>query len=149
MPKSLIEGFYKCCKCKEDKPLSEFHKCNRPTYDSPSHHHVSVCKDCRKPIDQARMRATVARNRDVVINHYGGKCTCCGEVERMFLTVEHLNGDGAQHRREIGGGGPKLYAWLIWNNFPPGFTILCASCNLGKYRNGGTCPHQEKLAIVA
>ena len=33
-----------------------------------------------------------------------------------------------------------IYDWLKKNNFPPGFQVLCGSCNFakGKY---GSCPH--------
>lgn len=75
----------------------------------------------------------------MVLEHYGGKCACCGEDEWKFLTIDHINNDGAAHRRVV-----KTYitGWLIKNNFPPGFQILCHNCNFTKEAYGG-CPHQE------
>jgi hypothetical protein len=60
--------------------------------------------------------------------------------------MDHINNDGAQHRRPSGGRmkAEKLWKWLIDNNFPEGFQILCWNCNCGKHRNGGVCPHQKK-----
>lgn len=80
-----------------------------------------------------------------VIDAYGGKCACCGETEPIFLSVDHINGDGAEHRRQIGGSA-QLPRWLIQNGFPEGFQILCHNCNMAKHINGGVCPHQLKGA---
>ena len=33
------------------------------------------------------------------IEAYGSKCSCCGESESRFLTFDHINNDGAEHRR--------------------------------------------------
>src|SRR5262252_4538483 len=36
-----------------------------------------------------------------MIAAYGGECACCGETEPVFLTLDHVNGDGAAHRRSM------------------------------------------------
>jgi hypothetical protein len=88
------------------------------------------------------------RLKDECYNAYGGYvCACCGETEPAFLTIDHINNDGAAHRRDVNngirrGGGKKIYSWLIANNFPSGFQILCMNCNWGKARNNGVCPHK-------
>jgi hypothetical protein len=64
-----------------------------------------------------------------VLDHYGHACACCGTTDR--LTVDHVNGDGNQHREQVGGGW-AIYRWIIANNFPPGFQILCRPCNASK-----------------
>ena len=98
-----------------------------------------------------RHRETCRRNdqrlKNLCYEAYGGhRCACCGETEQMFLTIDHMNNDGAEHRRQVvglkRGGGKKIYSWLIANNFPSGFQILCMNCNWGKARNGGVCPHK-------
>ncbi len=38
----------------------------------------------------------------------------------------------------------SLYRWIIKNNFPEEFQILCFNCNSGRHINGGICPHEEK-----
>lgn len=83
--------------------------------------------------------------RTTVLTHYGGKCECCGEDEPLFLTVDHINGGGKKHRQEIGGGGFYLHRWLIKNNFPEGFRILCFNCNCGRSLNKGVCPHHGPI----
>jgi len=85
-----------------------------------------------------------------VIDYYGGKCLCCGEDGLSFLTIDHINEDGAEHRRGIASnfnsrvpGGDHFYRWLESNNFPDGFQTLCYNCNIGKHLNGGACPHRS------
>lgn len=77
-----------------------------------------------------------------VVEAYGGKCSCCGEANLGFLTIDHPNNDGKAHRKQIGGGGYKLYNWLKRNKFPAGFEVQCWNCNCGRAANGGTCPHK-------
>ncbi len=80
------------------------------------------------------------KRRKIVIKHYGDKCKCCGEQTFEFLAVDHILGGGNAHRREVGSGGPMI-EWIITNDFPPGFRILCHNCNqaIGYY---GHCPHE-------
>lgn len=83
--------------------------------------------------------------RDSVYQAYGGyACACCGESERTFLSIDHINNDGAKHRRECNlRTGEQLYRWLARNGFPPGFQILCMNCQWGKRNNNGVCPHRS------
>jgi hypothetical protein len=90
------------------------------------------------------MRTQNAEIRDAAIAAYGGRCTCCGETRTLFLNIDHINEDGAEHRRRIGNGGNHIARWLRAHGYPPGFQVLCWNCNRGKYFNGGTCPHQEE-----
>lgn len=78
-----------------------------------------------------------------ILDHYGTRCVCCGQDEPKFLTVDHIDGKGNEHRKKIKKYGSGFYKWLIDQNFPCGFQILCYNCNMGKYRNGGTCPHKS------
>jgi hypothetical protein len=82
-------------------------------------------------------------------NAYGGaKCACCGEDELVFLTLDHIEENGAEHRKELGGrncGSTAQYRWLKKNDYPPGFQVLCFNCNVAKYRGG--CPHQRKKDV--
>ena len=90
----------------------------------------------------ARKRNT--RLRDQVVAGYGGKCACCGEAEKLFLTIDHVENNGAEMRRNgHGKTSHGLYKWAIKNDFPSTLQVLCMNCNFGKARNGGICPHQE------
>lgn len=75
---------------------------------------------------------------------YGNRCACCGETESAFLTIDHVNNDGAKHRKEIGTTSLDLYRWLRNNNYPDGFQLLCANCHLAKTYLG-ICPHKRRI----
>lgn len=84
-----------------------------------------------------------------VVDHYGGRCACCEEKGLVFLNIDHIDENGAEHRRQIAPhfknrvpGGDHFYRWLEKNNFPDGFQTLCYNCNIGKHWNNGVCPHQ-------
>jgi hypothetical protein len=91
-----------------------------------------------------KMRRYRQSVKDRCFEAYGGYvCTCCKETEKTFLCLDHINNDGHKHRKEIGfRGGIGIYLWLIQNNFPPGFQVLCFNCNQSKRLNGGICAHQ-------
>lgn len=78
-----------------------------------------------------------------VLGYYGFCCACCGENNYEFLSVDHINNDGHKHidKNERRFAGTSLYLWLVKNNFPPGFQILCFNCNFSKGIYG-ICPHQ-------
>lgn len=88
-----------------------------------------------------------------VLAAYGGEnptCACCGEDTVEFLAVDHINGGGNAHRREIKADfGWSFYKWLVDNDYPDGFQLLCHNCNFAKSHYGGVCPHQRKRAEVA
>lgn len=101
--------------------------------------------------ERKRSREYWQQLRHEVIMAYGGYvCACCGETEPMFLSIDHVNNDGAAHRRELGEcddngkglSGGRTWKWLRDNNYPDGFQVLCMNCNHGKARNNGICPHK-------
>jgi len=95
--------------------------------------------DKHKVKEKAKERRMLLKK--TVFDHYGNKCACCGESIKDFLSVDHVYNDGAEHRKEVGSGS-KLYKWLIDNDFPDGFQLLCRNCNWGKHVNNGICPHK-------
>lgn len=92
-----------------------------------------------------KTRDNARRRRLRVLDHYGGKCACCGEGRFEFLAIDHINNDGRAHRLQIGHGSGGIVRWLINENFPKGFRVLCHNCNMamGFY---GACPHQKEGA---
>lgn len=78
-----------------------------------------------------------------VIDHYGGKCFCCGETILDFLCIDHIDGGGNQHRKEQKmSGGSGFHEWLKKNAFPEGFQTACHNCNFSKHKNKGVCAHK-------
>jgi hypothetical protein len=83
-----------------------------------------------------------------VIEAYGGKCSCCGETRIEFLTVEHVNHDGAAHRKLVGAGA-GMYRDLLRRGCPKdGFTVFCWNCQMAT-RYGDECPHKRVSAACA
>lgn len=78
-----------------------------------------------------------------IINHYGGKCTCCGETEIKFLSIDHINNDGYMRRKEESTGTSSFYYWIKRNNYPNYLQVLCFNCNMAK-SFFKICPHKEK-----
>lgn len=110
----------------------------------------AYCELCSVEIRQAQLKKQAVLQkrkndelRDEVYRHYGDCCSCCGESEKLFLQIDHVNNDGNKQRKEIK-VTTQLYRWIIDNNFPDTLQLLCANCNFGKFRNGGICPHQTK-----
>ncbi len=89
------------------------------------------------------------QNKILVMEKYGNKCSCCGEHNLGFLTIEHINGSGRKHRKEIGcSSSGSFYRWLLKHDCPKdNFTILCYNCNCGK-GVGDICPHHKIYPIT-
>jgi hypothetical protein len=85
--------------------------------------------------------------RRTILYHYSGgdiKCVCCNEREYEFLAIDHINNDGAAHRKEVNvKGGIDMYVWIMKNEFPPMFQILCHNCNWSKRHPSGQCIHKR------
>jgi hypothetical protein len=80
-----------------------------------------------KDDENTRNKQYKYNNKLLVMNHYGHKCNWpgCNVTDINFLTGDHINNNGAEHRRKIGTGSDVIHRWLIKNNFPPGFQVLC------------------------
>lgn len=68
-----------------------------------------------------------------IIRHYSPeiKCQHCGNDDARILQIDHINGGGGVHRKQTGSSMGNYY-WIIKNNFPPGFQILCPNCQMIK-----------------
>lgn len=82
-----------------------------------------------------------------ILKHYSNNkliCECCGENDIRFLTIDHINGGGNNHRTAIGTktASHEIHSWIIKNNYPPGFAVLCSNCNSAKSIYG-ICPHKS------
>jgi Tfp pilus assembly protein PilV len=94
--------------------------------------------------NQSKSAASNRKEREqikaVVLSKYSTNgfphCVVCGFSNIDALCIDHINNDGAKHRLEISGkpnfAGTSFYRWLKKNNYPVGFQVLCANCNLIK-----------------
>jgi hypothetical protein len=77
-----------------------------------------------------------AKLKAEIMSHYsGGTVSCtCGYNDIRALSIDHIEGGGTQHRKEIASGG--LYRWLKKNGFPEGYQVLCMNCQfIKRYEN--------------
>jgi hypothetical protein len=75
-------------------------------------------------------------------------CRCCETTYLPHLTIDHIDGHGADTRRRTGQGkGYALYRWLIANDLPSGYQVLCWNCNSAKAHLGecGCQSHHQEL----
>lgn len=155
--------FKTCSKCNTEKPITDFHLIMRGKYRN------SYCKPCGLAVSRewyrspkGRIASSRKRKRyyaahkemfaekkrawlvglwQKIFTIYGDACECCGESESQFLSIDHVNNDGKQHRKDP----RKLHRWLASQPRQPDYRILCFNCNLGRARNReGICPHQLK-----
>ena len=73
-----------------------------------------------------------------VLYHYSyGTMTCMnpncevpgGTKHPYSLCVDHVGGGGKKHGEDLKKQGITFYRWLIKNNLPEGFQVLCFNCN--------------------
>ncbi len=138
----------KCGRCGEIKIMDEF--CKRADRKNGFR---CVCLNCKrlysnehylknKDMYRKSRRDWYQRLKINIFEHYGSTCVCCGEKRKEFLALDHINGGGNKHRKEIG-VGERIYSWVRKNNYPPLFQILCHNCNMAKGIYG-ECPHETE-----
>lgn len=160
-----LTGIKECEKCRDKRRNAQKKQYHQTQYNKNKekissqrkiYKQAGLCSRCGKEKENSNLTCSIClqkqtekrqHNKDIVFAAYGGyKCSCCGENIKEFLQIDHINNDGAKHRKSIFGEKNKnkpLYSWIIKNNFPPMFQILCANCNWGKRMNNGVCPHEK------
>jgi hypothetical protein len=101
-------------------------------------HRIERAEYSKKYRDKTKLDAMI---------HYGTdppSCKCCGTEEIEFLTLDHIDNDGAKHRRADMSRtrGRDFYSWLKRNSYPTSLRsqVLCWDCQWGKKSKKG-CPH--------
>lgn len=148
-----------CSTCNLDKEPIDFHKnkcfkrgyaywckvCyNRARKDNPTKkQYDKYYRDKFKEITSLKHKQAQADKKLIGLKYYSKleipKCNCCGEDNIYLLTLDHIDGNGAKHRKEDP-SSKSIYYWVCKNNYPDGFQVLCMNCNWGK-SNHGVCPH--------
>lgn len=92
----------------------------------------------KKNKDKIRLYAKTRRRqiKNDILEHYGKQCILCGFSDIRALQIDHINNNGAEERKSLGGGqnfsGWRFYEYLIKQNYPTGYQTLCANCNMIK-----------------
>lgn len=146
---SKLDGHADECKSCKSETDKIYRKANKNKIRLSKHRHYLENKDAiiakvNEYIKNNRAKhnvwGTKAKNKlktEVLIHYCNGdlKCRLCPESELGLLTIDHVDGNGAEHRREIGlvgRGGYPMYQWLKKNGYPKGFQTLCFNCNFRK-----------------
>lgn len=66
--------------------------------------------------------------KQAIYDHYGRTCICCGA--HYDLTIDHINGDGAEERKKY---GRAWYKHIIDEDYPDRYQVLCRRCNSSKW----------------
>lgn len=163
--KLIIYGRKTCSSCNRELELENFSR-NKNTTDGISYYCKKCCseksklysgkyssKEYQKNFYERNKDSILARNRKKweedrikCLVRYSGDCplcACCGEDKYEFLALDHINGGGNKQRKNIGG---NLVRWIIKNNYPTGFRVLCHNCN-HSFGTRGYCPHGKFLTI--
>lgn len=132
-----------CGRCHLDK-LKEYRQ-NSPEYQE-YHKDYQQTKKYKKMLStykrsehgKEKHRLQQQKYRDTlkmdVLGHYSGqtmKCARCPYSDVRALTIDHMNGDGANHRKQLKNPS-KMYQWLRSNGYPDGFQVLCMNCQFIK-----------------
>jgi uncharacterized protein YeaO (DUF488 family) len=146
-----------CLKCKQEFIPDNFHpkrkfcseECRNQYYHDNNYYqnyNKSYAKKY-KEINKNRHQKWHKNLKFEVLSHYSNGtpiCACCGEKELSFLSLEHVNNDGAKHKKELFGKRHNLYSWLKNNSYQTNYKIevLCMNCQFGRRYNNGICPHK-------
>lgn len=133
---AILENKVKfCSRCQQSKPDSDFDRRGKIL--------KCWCRECWRLHynDKARIQARErhAARKAKALSEYGTVCQRCGISDPDVLTIDHINNDGASHRKELQAsqnskiGSSKVYQWLEKNGYPNGFTVLCFNCNIKKH----------------
>ncbi len=123
----------------------------------PKRHRAYMNAYYRRNSEKAKAAALVSHRqlKEAAYAAYGGYvCNCCGETDWRFLSLDHVNNDGAAHRKKLSRGTRNrgvggIYGWLRKAGYPAGIIqVLCMNCNYGKRMNHGVCPHKEQRSIA-
>ena len=149
-----------CSYCGKVPALSGYRQCSlclandrrRAAMRSPEQRQHANARACMRNRLTGCRRITVSRWRrklkQEVLSAYGGQCRCCGEKHFEFLTLDHVNNDGAKHRRELG-KVTAVYRWAKMHNYPSTLQVLCWNCNCAK-QYFKVCPHTvEAVSLIS
>lgn len=86
-------------------------------------------------IHKQQSKALEQEKRFSVLAYYSNGMLCCahcGIDDLDVLTIDHINGGGHQHRKQT---TVHTHRWLITNELPEGFQVLCFNFNWKKRIN--------------
>ena len=79
-------------------------------------------------------------------------CRRCGMTDIRVLTIDHVFGNGSDHRKLVkGNDSSALYRWLRRHGYPnelrDEFQVLCSNCHLIKEAEESGVPDYSKAQV--
>lgn len=124
-----------CKRCGREKSLEEFYRIEKG-----KEKRRYWCKECCREYKRGKYREL----KEDVLSHYSPQkppvCANCGESALGELCLDHVNGGGRKHLKDIGLysakhnkilSGEPFYHWLKKHGYPsdPPLQVLCKDCN--------------------
>lgn len=81
--------------------------------------------------------------------HYGAECAICHEKNKDVLTIDHINDNGAEHRKKVGDNTYCVIKDLERRNWPTGeVQTLCYNCNNKKKMQKQTLNGESYMSVL-
>jgi hypothetical protein len=98
-----------------------------------------LCDDCNS-IQVKNSRLLRKRNKEFIVNHFGGRCVECGENDIVCLTLDHIDNDGHLEERKSNGKRINSVDWyrklckliVDGKTLPRRLQLLCYNCHAKK-----------------
>ena len=114
----------------------EYRKKNRKKIKAYQQKYRTTNKEKSKEYYIANKASTLSKDRNNrrqyrkdLIQALGGKCVRCGFSDERALQVDHVQNNGAQHRREKASSTGTYYRDILKNIDSGKYQLLCANCN--------------------
>lgn len=132
-----------CKKCNDKRKArqkQEYENCKRDGLcfecKGPSRPGKTLCEPCTQG-KTASNRNLRRRTKLIVLAYFGQKCAHCTETDIRVLTLDHVNGDGNAHRKEVGDSSVRVWrdvAKQIERDGKPArdCQLLCYNCHAKK-----------------
>lgn len=118
-----------CRHCGNERSIERFHH----RKGSNGSIYGNTCFSCRGKRDRAILKCSM-------MDALGWECECCGENNPYFLTLDHVNNNGSEHREKY--NEQQIYRLARREGFDRNkWQCLCMNCNFAK-GHFGKCPHE-------
>lgn len=140
--KDKLSFYCKLCLMKEN---NKYYSNNKKKFNAYYREYWNKNKFIRGPMNKEYSRQRYRELRKEVFDGLGGEtpsCVCCGESELLFLSIDHKNGGGREHRKNL---SSIKYLESILGDLSK-YQLLCHNCNMTKGLYG-QCPHKMEVKI--
>lgn len=116
------------------------------------HGRAAVCKVCtptkRRQYNRKAKWVSSSKQRLHALAILGPVCLCCSETFIDYLQIDHVDNDGAEHRRTMrSSGAQSIYRYVIANPTTDRLQVLCANCHMFKTRYKKLCKDRHNIGI--